>query len=553
MSAREIGVRSARACLLLTLAVGCAAESAEAPAGQDEKNVVDDGVPVQAISADLRLGDEGPSVSALHSYLTRFGYFPNEALARRYARWQPLVAEAPAYQDVFDEHTQAAVEALQRQFGLEATGYVDAATRAMLHAARCGTPDGIPSVDNEPSDEKFFFLGSKVDNSVAIKFDLRNVGGGLELNAAIAATRSGFNAWSAETQLSFIDGSGRTQQIEITFAPVADNQINAFATSPADGSDITFNSNRSFTTTLPTPAGSLDFQTILMHELGHALGLGHSSTFGTTMFATTADGTSDRTLHKDDKAAISALYDTWALKPGRARDIAAGDAGVVWAIGDVSKANNNFSIHQWNGSDWNLVDGAATRIAVRSTEAWVVNAQNQIFRRRNGGWLPVAGCATDIAASLGTDDVWVIACGGVPHKWNEATSSWVASPGIAPGTRIAVTATGIPWVVQANGNVFEHSSSSATSGSWDQRAGCARDIGAFHNVWITNCTAATGGTKIQIWQTNGAVGGLTPQPAVNAFFTVPGAATNITVGPFGPWVTNSNFAVFQQDKPGTQN
>jgi hypothetical protein len=103
--------------------------------------------------------------------LTRFGYFPNEALARHYARWQPIVAEAPAYQAVFDEQTQAAVLELQRQNALDTTGYVDAATRAVLHGARCGVPDGIRSVDGEQSDEKFFFTGGKINNSSFIKWD----------------------------------------------------------------------------------------------------------------------------------------------------------------------------------------------------------------------------------------------------------------------------------------------------------------------------------------------------------------------------------------------
>jgi len=291
----------------------------------------------------------------------------------------------------------------------------------------------------------------------------------------------------------------------------------------------------------------------MLHELGHALGLGHSTVAGSTM-APSYGGT-DRILHRDDKAAISALYDTWAVKPGRANDIAAGDAGVVWAIGNGSKPNGNFTIHQWNGSDWNLIDGAAKRVAVRGTEPWVVNNQGQIFRRRNNSWgNPLPGCAADIGASNGTTDVWIIACDGVVKKWNEGAGNWDATDGI--GTRIAVTTGGIPWVVQANGNIFERTtSSSAGNARWAQRAGCARDIGAFNHVWITTCTNTAGGTKIQIWQSNDEIETDDDQAQleVRAFFTVPGGATNISVGPFGPWATNSDLVVFQQDKPGTQN
>jgi hypothetical protein len=552
MIARRNVVRSGHALVLLALGMGCAADSAETPSDQDVTNVAEDRLPVQAISSDLRLGDEGPAVSALHSYLTRYGYFPSEALARQYARWQPIVAEAPAYQDVFDEQTEAAVFALQRQNALEPTGYVDAATRAMLHRGRCGTPDGVASVENEPSDEKFFFFGGKIDNSAAIKWNLRQVGSGLGLEAAQVALRAGFASWAAETQLSFIEAHGRTQTIEVTWAPLTGDNVDALAigAAPSSGSNVTFNSNKPFSTANPSPAGAFDVQTVFLHELGHAFGLAHSTIAGSTMLP--GYGVLDRVLHRDDKVAISALYDTWALKPGKAKDIAAGDAGVVWAIGNGSAGNNNFTIHQWNGSSWNQVNGAAVRIAVRGTEPWVVDAQNRIWRRRNGAWGQVAGCATDIGASLGTNDVWVIACGGVVHKRNEALNRWDPTDGT--GIRIAVTTAGIPWVVQANGNIFERTTSSPTgSGLWTQRTGCARDIGAFNHVWITNCTTTTGGTKIQVWQQNGEITGAHPQPEVNKFFDVTGAATNISVGPFGPWVTNSNFEIFQQDKPGTQN
>ena len=52
-----------------------------------------------------------------------------------------------------------------------------------------------------------------------------------------------------------------------------------------------------------------DIQSVATHELGHALGLAHSSVAGSTMFATATPGSvSLRTLHVDDIAGIQALY-----------------------------------------------------------------------------------------------------------------------------------------------------------------------------------------------------------------------------------------------------
>jgi hypothetical protein len=52
--------------------------------------------------------------------------------------------------------------------------------------------------------------------------------------------------------------------------------------------------------------GTIDFQTVALHELGHALGLGHSTVVGSVMEATYAGVR--RTLTADDIAGIRAIY-----------------------------------------------------------------------------------------------------------------------------------------------------------------------------------------------------------------------------------------------------
>lgn len=55
-------------------------------------------------------------------------------------------------------------------------------------------------------------------------------------------------------------------------------------------------------------AGTRDLRSILTHELGHALGLGHSADPRATMYASNAGGVAWRSLEKDDQDGVCALH-----------------------------------------------------------------------------------------------------------------------------------------------------------------------------------------------------------------------------------------------------
>jgi hypothetical protein len=75
--------------------------------------------------------------------------------------------------------------------------------------------------------------------------------------------------------------------------------------------DIVFNPGFTYSTNTTVPSSSVDFQSVLTHEIGHFLGLDHTNLLSSTMFWTTTSGVSyPRTLSTDEGAGISALYPT---------------------------------------------------------------------------------------------------------------------------------------------------------------------------------------------------------------------------------------------------
>jgi len=59
-----------------------------------------------------------------------------------------------------------------------------------------------------------------------------------------------------------------------------------------------------------SPGGRIDIQGVATHEFGHSLGLGHSSTGAATMFGSTSNGFSQRSIHSDDIAGVQFVYGT---------------------------------------------------------------------------------------------------------------------------------------------------------------------------------------------------------------------------------------------------
>jgi peptidoglycan hydrolase-like protein with peptidoglycan-binding domain len=406
---------ASKASTLATYAVLLACPIACSP--EAEPDVQDPQATLTSLDVDLGPNSHGSQVRAVQQYLKAYGYFPNERLAREFPAWRPAVSMAPDF-GTYDQSTADAVKALQRNSGLTEVGIVDAATRAVLRKSRCGVPDNIPKLDpaNKFDAVARPFAGPGVSwtltNTAHTGALIGTTGVEITIQQATAALTAAFNAWQPQTGLAFQQVSGAAD-ITISFQSTCDMN-NYCGSGVSSGPVIHLNVGGGWSLANSPPVGAADLQTVAMHEIGHSLGIAHSSIDAALMAWDT--GGAFRTLRVDDIVAAHVLYNNWQNIPGFANDIAAGAGSNVWIIGTTPVGNGNFNIYKFNGgTGWTPSDGGGVRIATEADgHAWVVNAGGQIFRRNSidptvPGWQDwtLGASARDIGVGL-NGSVWII-------------------------------------------------------------------------------------------------------------------------------------------------
>ncbi|KAM3243778.1 hypothetical protein ACQJBY_055609 [Aegilops geniculata] len=272
------------------------------------------------------MGDERDGLARLKDYLSHFGYLP----------------EAPSstpFSDAFDADLEAAIATYQRNFGLNATGFLDPSTVSQMVAPRCGVADvinGTSTMDRRNASSSSSGHGRHLYTYFP--------GGPMwppfrrELRYAITATAAtsidratlsavfarAFARWSDATTLRFAETASEADaDITIGFYAGSHGDGEAFdgplgtlahAFSPTDGrfhldAAEAWVADGQGGASSSSP-GAVDLESVAVHEIGHLLGLGHSSVQGAIMYPTIRTGTRKVDLEADDVQGIQSMYGT---------------------------------------------------------------------------------------------------------------------------------------------------------------------------------------------------------------------------------------------------
>ncbi|KAK1425836.1 hypothetical protein QVD17_21197 [Tagetes erecta] len=269
-------------------------------------------------------GQHVPDIAKLKNYFHYFGYIRNTT---------------SNFTDEFDTTLESAVKTYQQNFNLNATGELDESTMNQILKPRCGVADivngattmnsGKPSpsstIHNTVAHYSFFPNRPRWParrRNLTYGFDPRN-----QLSDDVKRVfANAFNRWSEWTPLTFTEGKNYFRSdLKIGFYAgdhgdgeefdgVLGTLAHAFAP-PRGLLHLDSDENWIVNDLIGSRSGSgavtaMDLESVAVHEIGHLLGLGHSSVEDAIMFPTISSGERKVELDRDDVEGIQELYGT---------------------------------------------------------------------------------------------------------------------------------------------------------------------------------------------------------------------------------------------------